>query len=122
MRIVVWFLLTSMPLSASSIDLYVQCSTAPMNQGPDYSASCGASFDSASATVNGFSVAAYASGAPGGYTSYATASFSDDPVITLFGGSGEGFAQPSLTLSGVEGFGSGLVATASLGGCMLHYF
>jgi hypothetical protein len=122
MRIVVWFLLASMPLSALSIDLYVQCSTAPMNQGPDYSASCGDSFDSASATVNGFSVAAYASGAPGGYESYATASFSDDPVITFFGGTGEGFTQPSLTTSVFEGFGSAGVATASLGQCMINYF
>jgi hypothetical protein len=122
MRIVVWFLLASMPLSASSADLYAQCSTAPTTQGPD-SASCGDFFDSASATVNGFNVAADASaGSGGGYTSYATASFSDGPVITFFGGTGEGFAKPSLTASGVDSFGSSGVATASLGWCMIHYF
>ena len=118
MRIVVWFLLASIPLSASSIDLYAQCSTAPTTQGPD-SASCGDSFDSASATVGGFSVAAYASAAPGGYFSYATASFSEGLVFTFFGGTGEGFAQPMLPISISEHFGSAGGATASLGGCLV---
>ncbi len=119
MRIVVWFLLASIPLSASTINLAAWCQTAPTTGGPD-SVSCGDSFDMASATVQGFSVSAFASAAPGWYASNATASFSGDLVITFFGGTGPGFAQPSLTLSISDHFGSAGGATASLGGCQLY--
>ncbi len=119
MRIALWFLLASIPLSASSIIVSAWCMTAPTTQGPG-SASCGDSFDTATATVNGFDVAAGASAAPGWYASNAAASFSQDLVITFLGGTGVGFAQPWLTLSISEHFGSAGSATASLGGCQVY--
>jgi hypothetical protein len=121
-RIVVWFLLASIPLSASSIDVSVWCTNPGTaqgtTQGPE-SASCGNSFDTASATAGEFRVAADASAGIG--YSLATASFSEDLVLTFFGGTGVGFAQPSLTLSIFQQFGSSGFATASLGGCVLTW-
>ncbi len=119
MRIVVWFLLASIPLSASTISLSAWCMTAPTTQGSD-SAFCGDSFDAASATVAGYDVAASAGAGPGYYASNAAASLSEDLVITFFGGTGVGFAQPSLMLSISEHFGSAGSATASFGGCEVY--
>ena len=123
MRVVFWFLLASIPLSAATIDMSAQCVGLRTTQGPG-SASCGDTFETASATVQGFNVAASAwaaaSTALPGYASNATVWFTEDLVFTFFGGTGEGFAQPALTLSIVEQFGSAGGATASLGGCLVN--
>ena len=125
MRVVLWFLLASIPLSASTISMSAQCVFLPTTYGPD-SASCGDTYETASATVQGFNVAASAWAAAStpnlpGYASNATVWFTEDLVFTFFGGTGEGFAQPDLALSIVEQIGSAGGATASLGGCLVQY-
>jgi len=118
MRLVVLFLVASIPLFASTIDVSAWCSSAPTNQGLGW-ASCGDSFDSASATVSGLSAAANAWAAPDWYRSNATASLTEDLVFTFFGGTGPGFAQPWLTLSASMHFGSNAAATATFGACLV---
>jgi hypothetical protein len=120
MRLVVCLLLVSLiPLSAATIDLSVSCSSAPTGGGP-YSASCAGPNDSASATVNfdGLVVDANASADPNG-NSLATVSFTEDLELTFFGGTGEGFAEPWMSLSFSFGFESDSAASATMGGCQV---
>jgi hypothetical protein len=80
------------------------------------STSCGDAGATASADSGDLFVDAFVSSLTGGYSS-ASASFSGEYVLTVMGGSGDGFADPLLSAGG-DSFGAEDVASssASLGG------
>ena len=115
MRVAVCLFLAAIPLSASSIQFSIQCYSGPTTQSPD-SVSCAGPSDSASASVNGYSVNASASAGYPGFSNTTVLDY-DGFTITFFGGPGYGWAQPRFQFSQYMMFGSQAAATASAGGC-----
>jgi hypothetical protein len=119
MRVLVSFLLVCVPSFAGTIYLDASCSGEVTTYTSD-SASCGSYNPGASAevSVTGQYVSA---GAWAGYgqSASASASFTQDYVFTVWGGSGDGFAEPLLMVQGDRQGSDSAGASASLGGCEL---
>ena len=116
MRVLVSFLLVCVPSFAGTIYLDASCSGEVTTYTSD-SASCGSYNPGASAevSVTGQYVSA---GAWAGYgqSASASASFTQDYVFTVWGGSGDGFAEPLLMVQGDRQGSDSAGASASLAG------
>ena len=120
MRVLLPVLLACVPSFAGTISLSADCSGEVTTYTSD-SASCGSEYtNGASAEVDATGQYVTA-GAWAGYgqSASASASFTEDYVFTVWGGAGDGFAEPLLMVQGGNQGSDSAGASASLGWCEL---
>ena len=122
MRVLLSVVLACVPSFAGTISLSADCSGEVTTYTSD-SASCGSEVTvgaSAEVDVTGQYVTASAwLPGNGGASASASASFTEDYVFTVWGVSGDGFAEPLLAAQGGNQGSDWASASASLGGCEL---
>ena len=119
MRVLLSVLLACTPSFAGTIYLSASCSSGVTTY-TDGSASCGSeTTDGASAEVEPGSFVTASAWSPGNGGASASASFTEDYVFTVWGVSGDGFAEPLLMAQGGNQGSDWASASASLGGCEL---
>jgi len=119
MRVLLPVLLACVPSFAGTISLSADCSGGVTTYTSD-SASCGSEVtDGATAEVEPGSFVTASAWSPGNGGALASASFTEDYVFTVWGVSGDGFAEPLLMAQGGNQGSDWASASASLGGCEL---